>query len=66
MLYQEWRTRYRLSLKSKALHYPMEITNLMLFILKLCPRQNDEVRLFHANIELVTMLLKQRMFSGFF
>ncbi len=39
MLYQEWQTRYRLSLKSKALHYPMEMTNLMLFILKLCPRQ---------------------------
>jgi hypothetical protein len=35
MLYQERRTRYRLSLKSKALHYPMKMTNLMLFILKL-------------------------------
>ncbi len=58
MLYQDWRTRYRRSLKSKALYYPMEMTNLMLSALEFCPRQNDEVRLFHADIELVPVLFE--------
>jgi len=66
ILYQLVRARYRRSLKSKALHYLMEMTNLMLFIHQIRLRQVVKKHLLNTHIKVIAVLLEQRMLFGFF